>query len=227
MSIQSAYDLWSASYDDDRNLTRDLDASVTQRVLGGLGARTVLEIGCGGGKNTVWLAQAERLVLALDFSLGMLRQAQRKLSAPWVCLAAADLTQSWPCAGQTFDLVSANLVLEHVSDLGFICVQAWRSLRLGGHFFVSELHPERQYLGVKAHFRRDHAVIEIPAFVHHLTDYLTAAAEQGFTLVEQCAWRHAQDVAAPPRLASFLFRKGDPAYQAVANTPASSRVIDT
>lgn len=207
MSIQSAYDLWSASYDDDRNLTRDLDSSVTQRMLGGLSGSVILEIGCGAGKNTVWLAQAGRRVLALDFSLGMLRQAQNKLTFQTVCLTAADITQPWPCAAQCVDLVTANLVLEHVPDLAFIFAQAYRSLRPGGHFFVSELHPGRQHLGVKAHFRRGAEVIEIPAFVHHLPDYLTAAAEHGFTVVEQRAWRHAEDVAALPRLASFLFRK--------------------
>lgn len=207
MSIQDAYDRWSATYTQDRNLTRDLDYSVTQQILTGLPGRAALEIGCGAGKNTTWLAQTGWRVLALDFSIGMLQQARRKLSPSAVAFVAADITRPWPCGAQTVDLVSANLMLEHTPDLVFIFAQARRSLRLGGHFFISELHPERQYLGVKARFRQGDDVIEIPAFVHHLSDYLTAASAHGFTVVSQNAWRHAEDVAALPRLASFLFEK--------------------
>ncbi|MEH1985744.1 MULTISPECIES: hypothetical protein [unclassified Nostoc] len=36
MSIQAAYDNWSATYDADENLTRDLDRIVTRETLIGL-----------------------------------------------------------------------------------------------------------------------------------------------------------------------------------------------
>lgn len=59
MSIQAAYDNWSATYDADENLTRDLDQTVTRETLMGLRSKSVVEIGCGTGKNTLLLSQSE------------------------------------------------------------------------------------------------------------------------------------------------------------------------
>ena len=48
---------------------------------------------------------------------------------------------------------------------------------------------------------------EIPAFVHHISDFLDAAMANGFTLERFNEWRHEEDEDKPPRLATFLFRK--------------------
>ncbi len=57
MDIQNAYNEWSETYDSNENLTRDLDQQVTRSLLGGLHFDFILEIGCGTGKNTVFLSQ--------------------------------------------------------------------------------------------------------------------------------------------------------------------------
>ena len=77
----------------------------------------------------------------------------------------------------------------------------------GGQCFVSELHPFRQYQGVQARFERDAETIAIPAFVHHLSDFLDAAARAELSLVAMNEWWHAEDEHKPPRLISFMFRK--------------------
>jgi malonyl-CoA O-methyltransferase len=99
------------------------------------------------------------------------------------------------------------LVLEHIADLSFIFAEAFRCLQARGHFFVCELHPFRQYLGTKATFQRDQDQIEIPAFVHHISAFVDAAAQAGFTLFTLKEWWHEEDQHAPPRLVSFLFAK--------------------
>ena len=66
MSIQQAYTDWSATYDQDQNLTRDLDEIVTRETLGHLRSNSSLEIGCGTGKNTPLLAQISQHVSAAD-----------------------------------------------------------------------------------------------------------------------------------------------------------------
>jgi ubiquinone/menaquinone biosynthesis C-methylase UbiE len=67
-SIACAYDRWSQVYDVDANATRDLDAAVLRARPGEFTGRDVLELGCGTGKNTEWLALYARQILALDFS---------------------------------------------------------------------------------------------------------------------------------------------------------------
>lgn len=205
--IQAAYTQWAATYDTDRNLTRDLDEAVTRATLGGRHYRSIVELGCGTGKNTRLLAGIGDRVHALDFSEGMLAQARAKQPGANVTFSAADLTQPWPCADQSADLIACNLVLEHIADLGFIFAEAARTLARPGHFFICELHPFKQYLGSKAVFQRDQERIELPAFVHHIADFLDAAAGAGFTLTHLKEWWHDDDQNAPPRVVSFMFTK--------------------
>lgn len=204
MTIQAAYTDWATTYDADRNLTRDLDAAVTRELLAGRRCRSLLELGCGTGKNTAFLAGLADQLLALDFSAGMLAQARAKVAAPNVRFAQADLTRPWPCADQSADLIVGNLVLEHIADLGFIFGQARRALRPGGQILICELHPFRQYQGSKATFQRDLAAVEIPAFIHHIAEFLEAAAVHGLALSQLQERWHAEDQGKPPRLLALL-----------------------
>lgn len=207
MNIQQSYTEWSTTYDQDRNLTRDLDGAITREMLANLRCHSILEIGCGTGKNTTLLSQVGEQVLALDFSAGMLDQARRKLALDNVTFAVADITESWPCPNLSIDLISCNLVLEHVSDLSFIFAEGSRVLRGNGRFFVSELHPFRQYLGTQARFQRGQETNQIPAFVHHISDFIDAAAANHLKLSQLRECWHQEDENKPPRLVSFIFQK--------------------
>lgn len=207
MSIQEAYTNWSATYDEDHNLTRDLDGTVTWTTLENRTFRSVLELGCGTGKNTELLARVGQTVHALDFSEGMLARAREKVRSANVTFAVADLTRPWPRPDLSADLIVCNLVLEHVWNLGFIFTEAACVLMEGGFFFLCELHPFRQYQGTNANFRRGRETTEIPAFIHHLSDFTGAAEEHGFVLQSFREWWHEEDRNKPPRLASFLFEK--------------------
>jgi malonyl-CoA O-methyltransferase len=146
-------------------------------------------------------------VLALDFSEGMIRQAQQKIRAPNVTFQVADLTQPWPVPPESIDWIACDLVMEHVADLKFIFAQAYAVLKPGGRFFVSELHPLRQYRGSKAIFQHEGQATEIDAFVHHLSDYLNAAESTGYSQPLIKEWWHPEDQGKEPRLVSFLCEK--------------------
>ena len=207
MNIEAAYTDWSATYDLDRNLTRDLDEVVTRKTLANLRCSSVLEIGCGTGKNTAFLAQIGKHVRALDFSAGMIERARQKLALENVAFDVADITLPWPCEDRAVDLIVCNLVLEHVRDLSFIFAEAFRTLADGGRFFICELHPFRQYEGTQANFQRKEKTTEIQAFVHHISDFLDAATFSGLSLASIKEWWHAEDQNKPPRLVSFMFEK--------------------
>ena len=207
MKIQDAYTRWSATYDSDRNLTRDLDQLATNRTLSDQHYQNILELGCGTGKNTALLDRIGRKVLALDFSPGMLQQARTKVRTDHVFFVRADLTKPWPVKTGSFELVVCNLVLEHIEDLDPIFYEASQALTSGGQFFVSELHPFRQYQGTQANFRAEQETISIDAFVHHLSDFTEAAREHGLSLKLMKEWWHEEDLNKLPRLVSFLFEK--------------------
>ena len=208
VSIDDAYDRWSPNYDTDRNLTRDLDAAVARELLGNRHFANILEAGCGTGKNTALFAAIGEAVLGLDFSAGMLEQARAKVKAPHVQFAPADLARPWPAAAAAHDLIAFHLVLEHIRDLGPVFAHAARCLAPPGTVFVSEFHPFRQYLGGKARFTAaNDTTQQIDAFVHHVSDFVDAAAANGLRLASLREWWNDEDLGKPPRLVTFEFRR--------------------
>ena len=207
MNIQDAYNDWSTSYDRDENLTRDLDGIVTRRTLEDRHFESILETGCGTGKNTVFLAQIGARVCATDFSQGMMARAREKVQARNVRFLRVDLARPWPWRSSAFDLISCNLVLEHIQELSLVFSEASRALVPGGTFFLCELHPFKQYQGRKAVYSRAEGQTEIQAFTHHISDFMQAAFENRLDLLEFREWWHEEDADKPPRLASFIFAK--------------------
>lgn len=207
MNIKGAYDEWSASYDSDHNRTRDLDQTATRETLAQFQFKNILEVGCGTGKNTPFLSLLGDKVFSMDFSTGMLAMAREKVFSPHVHFCVADITRDWPIQAGTVDLVTCNLVLEHVEDLSPVFSYAYRSLIKGGRFLISELHPFRQYQEKKAQFELGDKTIEIDAFVHHISEFFEAAAACRFDLMQFREWWHVDDGYQLPRLASFLFQK--------------------
>jgi malonyl-CoA O-methyltransferase len=210
-AVARAYDRWSANYDADRNLTRDLDGTVVRQAPLAVAGADVLEIGCGTGKNTVWLAGHARSVLALDFSPGMIARARERLgAAAQVRFAEHDVRERWPAPDDSIDVVVGNLVLEHVADLSPVFAEAARVLRPGGRLWLCELHPERQRRGGQAHFTDagSGAVIHVPAFRHTMAEYVNGGIGAGLALRALGEWvEDGAEPGVPPRLVSVLFAR--------------------
>lgn len=189
--VAGAYDTWSQVYDADGNPTRDLDAVMLRRLDFDLRDRDVLEIGCGTGKNTDWLAEHARSVVAMDFSAGMLAQAQRRIAAPHVRFVRHDVREPWPLADASIDWVIGNLMLEHVETLDGVFAEAARVLRDGGECYFCELHPYRQLLGRQARFTHPETgeTVRVAAFLHDASDYVNAAIRAGLRIVATYEWR--------------------------------------
>lgn len=207
MKINEAYNLWAATYDGMANRTRDLDNYVTEDWLEGKHFDTILEAGCGTGKNTpIYAAHADR-VLAVDFSEGMLQLAQQKVAVPNVSFQQADFTRPWDFTDSLFDLVCCNLVLEHISNLEHIFLQVQSKLKPGGLFFLCELHPYKQYLGGQANFHHNNETVHVAAFTHHISEYFSAAKAAGLQCVELGEYFLDEGGREVPRLLKMVFIK--------------------
>lgn len=202
--IDKAYNSWADSYDSVENKTRDLDKIATEQTLSKFSYKTVLELGCGTGKNTKHFAKSAELVIGLDFSEKMLVKARQKIKSKNVQFLQTDLTKDWQVENDSIDLISCNLTLEHISDLNFIFNQAFQKLKQGGVFFISELHPFKQYTGSQARFESSEGLVKIDAFTHNISNFLEAASKNGFQLLELNEWFD-DDKKGIPRLVSFLF----------------------
>ncbi len=212
MSIEKAYNSWAAQYDTNANKTRDLDHIATIETLKKLNFNTVLELGCGTGKNTEWLIQQAEQIIGLDFSEKMLEKARQKITSSKVQFIKTDLNQKWEIATDYADLITSSLTLEHIKDLSVIFEQAAQKLQEKGKFFICELHPIKQYLGSKAQYDTEQGIQDLEVYIHHTSDYIDAAQKFGFKLLELKEWfdqenETTHDFANIPRLISFVFEK--------------------
>jgi len=172
MNIDKSYDAWANQYDSNENPTRDLDKKAAIETLSNYEFGSVLELGCGTGKNTEWLITRADRIVGLDFSEGMLAEAQEKLKSDKVVFQLSDINRDWNLNDHDFDLVTCSLTLEHIQNMDYIFSQAFKKLRPGGIFFVCELHPEKQYAGSKARFKTEEGTNVLEVYTHHISDYL-------------------------------------------------------
>ena len=207
MNVQNAYNEWAGQYDTNLNKTRDLEAAVLRAQLGKLSFHSCLEIGCGTGKNSVWLASKTVRLVAVDFSEEMLAKAKEKISLDHVQFVQADIQEPWHFAQQQFDLVSFSLVLEHIEDLTAIFKKVSDCLTLHGHVYIAELHPFKQYSGSKARFETAAGTQIVTCFNHHVSDFTNAAKQAGLELVDLQEYFDDQDRNQIPRILQLLFRK--------------------
>jgi ubiquinone/menaquinone biosynthesis C-methylase UbiE len=207
MNVQNAYNEWAEQYDTNLNKTRDLEAFVLRETLGALEFNNCLEIGCGTGKNTVWLQTKAQQVVAVDFSEEMLSKAKEKISATNVQFVQADINLPWTFAHQSFDLVSFSLVLEHIEDLEMIFKKVADVLNTNGHVYIAELHPFKQYSGSKARFETASGTQVVTCFTHHVSDFTNAAKENGLELVQMHEYFDDQDRTQIPRILNLVFKK--------------------
>ena len=209
--IAAAYNEWAETYDTNQNRTRDLAGEVLRQVDLDLAGRNVIEVGCGTGRNTEWLARSEAgcsNIVALDFSEAMLARARARVDDPRVRFIQHDVRARWPLADASADVVIAMLILEHIEHLGPFFAEATRTLSRDGKLFICELHPMRQLAGGQAQFTSaktgQHNLVT--AFLHQTDAYLSAATK--VELIRQ-GDSHDED-ALPndlPRLLSLLFRR--------------------
>lgn len=207
MNTQQAYNSWAPQYDTNLNKTRDLEAQALRSVLSVIAFDTCLEIGCGTGKNTVWLVEKAKQVTAIDLSEEMLSKAREKIGTGRVEFRQADITAPWTFRTGLYDLVVFSLVLEHMADLDTVLSEAAASLRPGGYVYVGELHPFKQYTGSKARFDTEEGRQVVECYTHHLSDFIQNSKKHGLVPVDINEYFDDNDKNTIPRILTILLKK--------------------
>ncbi len=211
--VQEAYDEWAVQYDTNNNKTRDMEGVVMRQLIGALCLNNdkgiCLEIGCGTGKNTVWLSENFERTVSVDFSNEMLAFAKEKVgNKSNVTLLQADITENWSfIPHNTVDMATFSLVLEHIENLDFIFQQLMMTVKSGGLVYIGELHPFKQYAGTKARFGTGDTVQELTCFVHNVSDFTRLAAQYGFVLLQLEEFFDGGDRMVIPRILGLVFRR--------------------
>ncbi len=207
MEIGRAYDSWATQYDSNENKTRDLEAASLKKLLQDKTFKHCLEIGCGTGKNTIWLLTICDQITAIDLSEGMLNRAKEKIQSDRVDFSLADITLDWTFAKHSYDLVTFSLMLEHIEDLNAIFKKLSMATSSGSLIYIGELHPFKQYTGSKARFETEAGTQVVTCFNHHVSDFTKAANANGFKLIQLEEQFDDEDRNQIPRILNLLFIK--------------------
>ncbi len=100
----------------------------------------VLELGCGPGD--LWIENYDRIppevsLYLLDFSFGMLRKLSRSNSIDQRFMPVGADAQFLPFFSSGFNIVIANHMLYHVSDMGRALLEIQRVLKPEGAFYAA------------------------------------------------------------------------------------------
>ncbi len=152
LSTRDGYDRWASFYDEYPNPLIALETPEVRRLVGNVVGRKVLDLGCGTGRHSGWLAEAGAQVTALDFSSGMLAEARKKIPAQNVEFVHHDLNQSLPFEDAHFDHLIHCLALDHLDAPQAMLHEMRRVLRPGGRAVLSMMHPAMFLKGTQARF---------------------------------------------------------------------------
>lgn len=114
-------------------------------LAGDVAGRRILDAGCGAGPLLASLRDRGAIVTGFDKSAGMLDLARRRLGDD-TDLHVAELGGPLPYSDDTFDDVTASLVLHYLEDWGPALAELRRVLKPGGRLIVSVNHPFREHL---------------------------------------------------------------------------------
>ena len=105
------------------------------RLVAERSAPDVLDLGCDDGAWTMHVAGAARATRVTGVEIVPARASQARSRG--IDVHEADLSRSLPFANESFDLVHANQVIEHVPDVDLFTSEAYRVLKPGGRIVFS------------------------------------------------------------------------------------------
>jgi ubiquinone/menaquinone biosynthesis C-methylase UbiE len=200
VSVGEGYARWARAYDDYPNPLIMLEEPIVRGMiakdaLGGGAKKRILDVACGTGRHTLWIAEQGLKVTAVDPSSEMLAVAREKAKSKgereeglpsridWVEARAEQL----PFDDGSFDIVLNALLMEHVPDIEPVLRETHRVLAPGGSFILSVYHPWFPMKGVPAHFASSTETTieyELPTYVHLPSTYLRTLLDLKMTLTD-------------------------------------------
>lgn len=138
---KEGYNLWAADYTG--SWPEFFEGNKIISLLGDLKGKRVLDAGCGTGRNLVKLLAAGAVVTGVDISPNMILESQKVLQQKgFVAELRVAPLDSLPFPDQSFDIILASSVLDHIKNLKTVLSEFVRLLRPGGKLVIAGPHQE-------------------------------------------------------------------------------------
>lgn len=96
---------------------------------------TLCDLGCDDGQWTLRLG--ETVCTTHLFGVELIEERRRQADATGVNATSANLNEPLPYEDNHFDIIHANQVIEHLSDIDMFVAEIYRSLKPGGYVILS------------------------------------------------------------------------------------------
>jgi 2-polyprenyl-3-methyl-5-hydroxy-6-metoxy-1,4-benzoquinol methylase len=192
MSHESgAFDAVAELFDRFTAVWEGVDSTFSDWLIGNLPARagSAVDLGCGGGRHTVLLADRFEQVLAVDVAESMLHIARRDRARAHITYQRADVLAVDPAQTGKFDLVLSVHTLHHVGDPDVVLPHVRSLVAPGGTAILADIvdpgdwanpafHLERAFADARAAYQltgdRKAAITVLDLLLH--PQWLTTAA---------------------------------------------------
>ena len=181
---REGYGEWAATYETTIKPDMDLWLLEILQTISWNEVERCADLGCGTGRTAEWLtSKGVRVIDGVDATPEMLEHARNRNVFASVRVADVGATG---LTANTYDLVIACLVDEHLAGLDPLYCEAGRLARPNAAFVVLGFHPFFiMATGMPTHFnRKDGQPIAIETHVHLFSEHVKAAMAAGWQLAE-------------------------------------------
>jgi len=183
VSVQYGYGEWAKTYED--TVLEAMDFRLLERIrsIQWDQIQRAADLACGTGRIGAWLKQrGVKSIDGVDLTPEMLEVAEAK--GIYQRLLLEDITAT-SLEVESYDLVTAVLVDEHLPEVRSLYIEAARITNLHGYFVIVGYHPYFLMSGIPTHFDRvTGESVTIECYVHLCSDHVNAALAAGWSLVE-------------------------------------------
>ncbi|NKX88614.1 class I SAM-dependent DNA methyltransferase [Nocardia coubleae] len=178
----TGYDGWAATYE--QTVMDEMDLALLERLRRPEWGRVrrAADLGCGTGRTGGWLrGQGITHIDGVDASAGMLERAE--VRGAHTSLRRRDVRDTG-LPDDTYDLVIASLIDEHLPELAPFYAEAGRLAAPDAHCVVVSYHPQFMMVtGMPTHYTSGSGEpVAISTHLHLISEHVTAATAAGWTL---------------------------------------------
>ena len=157
-NIKDHWNLIALKYQEKRNISfNDIEYALGYareselNLLGDVKGKKIIELGCGGGENSIILAKKGAICTGVDISFKQLKYAKNlvKKHEVKIKLIEGDLENLVMIDDEIFDIAISIFALDWMQDLDAAFKEAYRILKKNGIFVFSIQHPIYNLLGAE------------------------------------------------------------------------------